>query len=158
MELEGGGSMARGREIGQWLSARDAMSSPVIFVHTGDTMAKAAETLLEKGISGTAVLDSFDRAVGVITKTDFLKYERERKAKEDDVGHWMMPGIVAVEPSTPLREVGRIMAKKRIHRVFVQEGDRIVGIVTSLDALEAMGGPTEPRPRSFRGRTANKTF
>jgi CBS domain-containing protein len=162
------------------------MSSPVTFVRTSDTMAKAAETLLEKGISGAAVVDHLDRAVGVITKTDFLRYEREflipddarwrrgsssfgvfelsarrapqSEAKEDYVAHWMVPGVVAVEPSTPLREVGRIMAKKRIHRVFVQEDDRIVGIVTSLDALEALGRPAPSRPPAGRVERTKHVF
>lgn len=51
----------------------------------------------------------------------------------------MTPRVVSVRPDAPLSLVARLMSKERIHRVVVLEKGRIVGMVSSLDVLKALG-------------------
>lgn len=51
------------------------------------------------------------------------------------VGDWMNPSVISVTPDAELRELCRVMADERIHRVFVVEGRRLVGVVSALDVV-----------------------
>jgi CBS domain-containing protein len=51
------------------------------------------------------------------------------------VGDWMNPTVISVTPDAELREVCRVMADERIHRVFVVEGRRLVGVISALDVV-----------------------
>jgi len=132
-------------------TAEMLMSHPVVFVRSSQTMRQAAALMLEKGISGLPVLDHTDRAVGVLTKTDVVRYERERlesrlavksgvsmkssetsewvaekrgfheEAEEDYVFNWMTPKVYTVNRRAHLGEVVREMLARRVHRLFVHE-------------------------------------
>ena len=47
----------------------------------------------------------------------------------------MTPDVIAAGPDMPLEKVARIMSRERIHRVPIVRGQRVVGIITSLDLL-----------------------
>jgi len=47
----------------------------------------------------------------------------------------MTSDVIAAGPDMPLEEVARIMSRERIHRVPIVRGQRVVGIITSLDLL-----------------------
>jgi CBS-domain-containing membrane protein len=131
-------------------TAEMLMSHPVVFVRSSQTMRQAAALVLERGISGLPVLDHTDRAVGVLTKTDLVRYERERlesrmaaasgvsmkssetaewivekrgfheEAEEDYVFNWMTPKVYSVDRHAHLGEVVREMLARRVHRLFVR--------------------------------------
>lgn len=47
----------------------------------------------------------------------------------------MTPMLFTVFPDTPVREVADTMRKGSIHRLFVTEGKKLVGVVSALDLL-----------------------
>ncbi|OGS02537.1 MAG: hypothetical protein A3G41_08480 [Elusimicrobia bacterium RIFCSPLOWO2_12_FULL_59_9] len=127
------------------------MSKALITLHIGDTMRRAAAVLLDNSISGAPVLNYLDQPVGVLTKTDIARYEREfisvREApspqdkmqardtleniaqekgfhpvgSDDHVQKWMTPAVYVIDKGTPLTEAVRAMAQKRVHRLFVKD-------------------------------------
>ncbi len=131
--------------------ARDVMTRRISALHLGDTLRGAAGMLLEKGIGGAPVVDRAGRPVGVLSKTDIVRYERERLAGRDTplkraavralgslevvsqypdllpdkgaarVSEWMTPRIISVAEDADLADVAREMLKRRIHRVFVRK-------------------------------------
>lgn len=48
--------------------------------------------------------------------------------------------LVTVGPLTPIREAARIMRERKIDGLPVVEDDRLVGIITTSDALAATTG------------------
>lgn len=56
-------------------------------------------------------------------------------ASQACVGDWMNPSVISVAPDAELRELCRVMADERIHRVFVVEGRRLVGVISALDVV-----------------------
>lgn len=52
------------------------------------------------------------------------------------VSDWMNPTIIAVAPEAPLRDVCKAMAGERIHRVFVVDGKRLIGVISSFDVVQ----------------------
>jgi CBS domain-containing protein len=54
------------------------------------------------------------------------------------VGEIMTPDVLGLEPATTLVDAARRMHERRVGAVVVQEGDRLVGIVTERDILRAV--------------------
>lgn len=50
----------------------------------------------------------------------------------------MTPHIIAVNESTPILDVAKLLLEKRIHRVFVLESQQLVGVISTSNLLEAM--------------------
>jgi len=82
---------------------------------------------------------------------DVYLYELERHMSQEEVRVFhtrsespvrvrdiMTPMIFRVSPDASLQDVAETMLKGRIHRVFVTEGSRLAGIVTTLDMLQVI--------------------
>ncbi len=92
-------------------------------------------------------------------RTDELDPEEVLFAKEDYspqvlgrelVGDWMTTGVVAVRPGASLEEVCKVMVNRQIHRVFVTEEKKLLGVISSFDVVRhvARGGlARSPRAR-----------
>lgn len=50
----------------------------------------------------------------------------------------MIRDVVTFAPGQPVRDVARAFVARRIHRAPVVEGDKLVGIVTSLDLVKLL--------------------
>ncbi len=48
----------------------------------------------------------------------------------------MTPFVYKVEEETPLKQIASVMLSGRIHRLFVVNNEKIIGIVSSLDMLK----------------------
>lgn len=136
----------------EFTRAQDVMSPRVVTLCAGESMRRAAAVLLEKGISGAPVLGAQDKPVGVLTKTDIARYERDHvsvrnagagqeamrtlgtleaigqdagfhpESEEDKISEWMTPKVVAVARDAPMAQVIREMLERHIHRIFVRDG------------------------------------
>ncbi|MBI4368804.1 MAG: CBS domain-containing protein [Elusimicrobia bacterium] len=132
------------------ITAKNLMSTPLIEARTADTIRQLANLLLNKNISGVPVLDPLDNLVGVITKTDILRYERHRlgsrshaktmrparpgdtlehiaesdsltETEEDLVEHWMTPHVLGVGAQASIYEIAKAMSLHQVHRLFVRD-------------------------------------
>ena len=57
---------------------------------------------------------------------------------EHVVSEAMSPGVRAVQAQASLADAASYMLHERIHRAFVMDGDRLVGVVTASDFLRAI--------------------
>jgi len=64
--------------------------------------------------------------------------ERVAKLKVKDAMH---REVITCRPETPVTEAADTMVRQRIHRLIVVEGERPVGIVSSLDIVKLVGQP-----------------
>ena len=143
------------------MQAQDVMTQHVISVSPDDTIARAIRLMLQEQISGLPVLDGSGRLVGVVTEGDFLRRaetatERKRPrwleflagpgrladeyvhAHGRKVGEIMTADPVTVVEDTPLEEVVALMEKRRVKRIPVVRGDKVVGIVSRANLLHAL--------------------
>jgi CBS domain-containing protein len=63
----------------------------------------------------------------------------------DTVADWMSHAVISVPPGHSLRRACRVMAREDIHRVFVIEGGRLLGVLSSFDVVRFVAGELEPR-------------
>lgn len=152
------------------MRAQDVMTQYVTSVGPNDAVSRAVRIMLQNEISGLPVIDTFGRLVGMITEGDLLR--RAETATQRRRPRWieffMSPGrladeyahshgrkvseIMSVDPvsvaeATSLEEVVTLMEKRRIKRVPVMRGDKVVGIVSRanlLHALARLSGETKP--------------
>jgi len=53
----------------------------------------------------------------------------------------MTPEVVSVDADAPVSEIASTMLEQHIHRVFVREGEAIVGLVSTTDLLAVLAAP-----------------
>lgn len=122
---------------------RDIMATEVYFLAADTPLERAAEVFAERQISGAPVTERDGKIVGMFTKTELAEHfgPANQARLVRDV---MRPEILAVGPDEPLDRAVQLMAFEGVHRVLVLEGDRLAGIVTSMDVLRELAG--FPRP------------
>jgi IMP dehydrogenase len=120
------------------LRATDVMSKQVVRVWAHQAMSEAATIMLRQGISGAPVVNAEGQCVGVLSATDFVRYQKE-PGKDGLVRSHMSADVHSVPPDATLMDVARAMCGRHIHRLVVLDDHRhVVGVVTSLDLVAAM--------------------
>jgi CBS domain-containing protein len=122
-----------------------------------DCMTRAPAQVTEEASIGTAlarmqsadvrhllVMDG-DRLCGVVSVRDLRRLAGSALASllVEPVSRIMTDDPVTVAPDTPVRTAARVLLERKIGALPVRDGDQIVGIFTTADALEAllaMGG------------------
>jgi CBS domain-containing protein len=111
------------------------MTRSVICVTPKWTLRELLVVLLEGNMSGVPVVDGSWRPVGIVSKSDVVRYVAEHGSIESGtVADCMLPLTLSVTPSTTIGRAAALMAFEGIHRLPVCEatGD-VVGIVSALD-------------------------
>ncbi|MDR3415090.1 MAG: CBS domain-containing protein [Nevskia sp.] len=125
------------------MQAADVMTREVTTVRAEATVAEALWVMLDRGVSGLPVIDITGTLVGIVTERDFLRRgadpETRAGCRVDDV---MTTPVVTVFGQTLLEEAARLMARRRLKRLPVMDGDRIVGILSQADVLRALAEET----------------
>src|SRR5436190_15350173 len=143
------------------MNAKDVMTRPVISIEPDMSVQQAAQLMLQRRISGLPVIDKAGRLVGIVTEADFLRraetgtqrrrarwleffmgpgrladeYVHTHSRKLEDV---MTPDPETVAENSELDEVVHLMEKRRIKRLPVTHGKKVVGIVSRANLLHAL--------------------
>jgi CBS domain-containing protein len=143
------------------MRAHQIMTRPVITVTLETKIVEAANTMLQKHVSGLPVVDGSGKLVGIISEGDFIRRseigtQRKRgqflkfilgpgKAASDfvhehgrKVSEIMTPEPLTITEDTTLEDIVALMEKKSIKRLPVVRGDTIVGIVSRSNLLQAV--------------------
>lgn len=110
------------------------MSSPVLTIDLGGSLAEAA-VIMVKGNVGSVVVVDEDRPVGIVTERDILKMLGQGDLKRTGVKTTMSRPLIKVEPGTHCAEALETMVSHGIRRLPVVEGDHLMGIVTERDIM-----------------------
>ncbi len=78
--------------------------------------------------------DESDPGELIIDKADFSP----EALGSERVGDWMTREVVTVTPDTPLAKACGVMVDQHIHRVFVAEGGKLLGVVSSFDVVRCV--------------------
>ena len=143
------------------MRAHQIMTRPVITITPETTILKAANTMLQRHVSGLPVVDGSGKLVGIVSEGDFVRRseigtQRERGrflkfilgpsvAAADfvhehgtKVAEIMTPQPITITEDTPLEEIVRRMENSNVKRLPVMRGEQIVGIVSRANLLQAV--------------------
>jgi CBS domain-containing protein len=116
------------------LKVGDVMVREVITVDENSTVKEAVGIMNEFQIGSLIVLGK-GKAMGIVTERDFLRrvIAGAKDAENTKVREIMTAPLVVVEPSTDLEEAVKLMFQRKIKKLAVVDGKKLVGIVTLTD-------------------------
>jgi CBS domain-containing protein len=143
------------------MRAHQIMTRPVITVTPETTIVEAANTMLQRHISGLPVVDAAGKLIGIISEGDFIRRseigtQRKRgrflrfilgpgKEATDfvheqgrKIAEIMTPEPLTINEDTDLEEIVELMEKNNVKRLPVTRGDKLVGIVSRSNLLQAV--------------------
>lgn len=133
------------------MTVKRYMTANPITVRPDTSIRKAMELLQTHQIRHLPIIQG-KRLVGIITDRDLRQVlpssvaapeERERFqawGAHVKVGEVMTRRVLSVTPETRTHRAARIMVEHRIGCLPVLRGSTLVGIITTIDLLRAMGG------------------
>ena len=135
--------------------AKDLMSTGVFTLSSEATVGEALEALVRQHISGAPVIDAAGGIFGVLTEEDLMLYYEypdefrpEAKLKDARVqgAGLVTRGLISVSPETPAEEIATLFIGRKIKRVPVVQGGRILGIVSRRDLLKGLLASQTQKP------------
>jgi CBS domain-containing protein len=119
-------------------TAKDIMTTRVVTVKPSTPIADAARLLVRRKISGVPVVDEKDKTkvVGILTEADLLAAPSGAKT----VAEVMRRRVISVAPDTSVDDIAATLVKRKVKRVPVLDGGKLVGIVSRIDVLRAKYG------------------
>ncbi len=129
--LSEGTASWRRRPIDQIQISR-IMHKGVISVSPHTDLNKIADIMLRQDISSLLVSEN-SKLLGMVTKTDMLKFFAKSLKEKIKVANLMTPNPVTVNLRHSISRVLEIMHEKNVARVVVARGDTPIGIITESD-------------------------
>lgn len=109
------------------------MSRRVVFVRPEDTVANVIHRIRESGHDGFPVVSRGRRLVGYVSSKDLLLRDLH-----EPVARAMTPGPLVAHPEMDLADAARVIFREGISKLpVVDDGGRLVGIVTNIDVLRS---------------------
>jgi predicted transcriptional regulator len=124
----------------------ELMQRHVKTVGDDSSIAEAVVWMADAHVSGMPVVDAAGKVIGVLSTTDVLAAEaeagdveaRQTLFENTVVRDIMTPRPYTVAPDEDVREAARQMLYADVHRLFVAEGDKVVGIISTTDIVRAV--------------------
>lgn len=109
--------------------------TPLPFTVGPDDSLRMARTIMrDHGIRHLPVVAD-ERLVGVLSERDATSQSATGRNVVRDA---MTPAPFVVQIEAPLAEVAREMARRKLGSTIVLDGERVVGIFTTMDALRVL--------------------
>jgi acetoin utilization protein AcuB len=115
------------------------MSTSPRTVSPGSSIASAHRLMRAAGIRHLPVVEK-GVVVGVLSARDLLLLESLPKVDPNEarVYEAMIRDVFSVSPNVPLGEVVETMLSRKLGSAIVVDGPKVIGVLTTIDALQAL--------------------
>ena len=114
---------------------KDIMTKNVISIDSSRTVKEAAAMMEDANVGSIVITDGYT-SVGILTERDFVnRVVGKDKPSTTEVSDVMSQPITVVGPDETVWDVAEVMRSKGIHKVPVQDGNKLVGIFTATDLV-----------------------
>lgn len=128
------------------MKVADLMRTDVRTVDLDATVGGAITTLADAHVSALPVTDGRGQVFGVLSTTDILgalseiteQEGRERLFDDTPVCDLMTPRSRVIAPDADILEAAREMLYLEVHRLFVEDHGRLVGVISQTDIVAAV--------------------
>jgi CBS domain-containing protein len=149
--------------------AKDIMTKNVICVKPDMRINELNKVFIKDRINGAPVVDENGDLIGVVSKSDIVNYDLKKGMHASSMSDYynstglepqqmtddfitdtltfvdatvkdiMKPSVITGQPDDSIQDLSREMYDKKIHRLVIVEGSKVVGIVSTLDILKIVG-------------------
>jgi CBS domain-containing protein len=163
------------------LTAADVMTTAVVTVRPETSIHEIAKLLCDHHISGVPVVEDEERLLGIVSEGDLIghaqlagelrrswwqtflndptvlaqHYAKSHGRTASDV---MTREVVTVGETTSVADTARTLEQRRIKRVPVLRGGRLVGIVTRSNLLQVLATADVSKPMNVADRIIRETL
>ena len=124
------------------------MTTDLQTVTTDTYVEEAAELMLEKDIGSVIIVDDEGGLAGILTTTDFVDIVANQHPKDQTpVTEYMTTEVVTANGGESIRDAADRMITYGIHHLpVVDEGEGVIGIVTTTDLAAYLSHVQTPSP------------
>ena len=113
----------------------DLMSTDVLAVSPGHTVADAARRMMQRETGVAVVLDEGGELAGVISERDLLRVISDAADVETPVADRMTRHVQTAAPSTSIPEALAMMIEGRFRHLPIVDAGRVIGVVSMRDLM-----------------------
>jgi CBS-domain-containing membrane protein len=143
-------------------AVRDVMTTTVVLVDESVGFKDIVRRMEDSNVSALPVVDAAGHLVGIISEADLLLKEEharephrrplERRLRRTErakagglfAAQLMTAPVITIGPEASLGQAARLMHEKHVNRLpVVEEGGKVVGIVSRADLLKVFMRPDE---------------
>lgn len=116
------------------MNVKDIMTSKVAYVSPDTTITQAAQ-LMQKHNIGSVPVCQGDKVVGIVTDRDIVvrNVAHGKDADNTPVSDVMTSSVQTISAHEDIHTAARLMADKKIRRMPVTEGNKLVGMIALGD-------------------------
>jgi len=115
------------------IKAKNIMTRDVITISKDSTIMEAVKLMVSKSVSGLVVVER-NKPIAIVSENDIIKGIVSKKTNVQDV---MDNEFMIVSPLTTFSEINKSLKEKKIKRFPVVENDKLIGLITETDIIEA---------------------
>lgn len=161
------------------MHAQDIMTANVITVEPDTSVQEIAKRLIENRISAVPVVERNGRVIGIVSEGDLMRRTESRTERHPSWWLFLLAApeeiarsyvkthgrhaadvmthpVISVNEETPIQQIAETLEKRRIKRVPVMSGDKLVGIVSRANLLRALAAQ-QPAPTAIADDRKIKT-
>lgn len=125
----------RSLEIVMDTHVRDMMKKQVLTIDSSLTVKDAAKMMEDSGVSCLVITEK-NAPIGILTERDFVtRITSLGKSSSIPVRKVMSSPLIAIGPDETAKKLAELIKEKKIHKVPVVEGNRLIGIVSATDLV-----------------------
>lgn len=115
---------------------KDIMRKNVISISQEMTIKDAAIMMDDSNV-GCVIITKENAPIGILTERDFVKrVSAKEKPLSTHLSEVMSTPLITVSPDETIWEAAEVMKKNKIHKIPVQQNNKIIGILTSTDIVK----------------------
>ena len=115
---------------------KQIMKKNVITIDGSMSVQEAAQMMTDANV-GCVIVTIKDKPIGIITERDFVtRIAAEGIGLFSEVSYVMSKPLITISPEETVWDAAEIMRVKGIHKLPVQDGNKVVGIITTTDLVK----------------------
>ena len=118
------------------VKARSIMTENVITANEDATIAEAASLMMHKHVKSLIVTKD-SKPIAMVTQRDLIKGSLNKNPGKVKIKSIMNKNFLAVNPDTNYSLIAKKLKEGKISRFPVVEQDKLIGIITETDIIDA---------------------
>ena len=116
------------------IKIRSIMTKDVVTISQDSSIAEAAKLMTSKVVSSLPVIVEGDNPIAIITERDIINGALSKKKTVQDI---MNKEFKVTSPDIRFSEIIGFMKDENVKRFVVMENERLIGLITETDIIEA---------------------